>query len=173
MKAEEWRQVPGYEGRYEVSSLGRVRSLPNSRRKTVLICKLSPHKSGHLLVNLTRCVGGIHKQKVHWVHRLVLEAFVGPCPVGLECCHGDGNPANNKLENLRWDSHVKNMQDKYSHGTHNIGEQNPMRKLTVEQVKEVKGLIERGESDESIAAKFDVTKFAIKSIRRGSNWRNV
>lgn len=52
------------------------------------------------------------------VHRLVLEAFVGPCPEGMEGCHGDGDPTNNSLGNLRWDTATSNQLDKVRHGTH-------------------------------------------------------
>lgn len=67
------------------------------------------------------------------VHRLILEAFVGPCPAGMEACHNDGNPINNRLDNLRWDTHISNMQDMARHGTRCHWEpgMNPNSKLTV------------------------------------------
>ncbi len=55
--------------------------------------------------------------RMRYVHQLVLEAFVGPCPSGLECRHLDGNPDNNQLENLRWGTRLENMADKKLHGT--------------------------------------------------------
>jgi hypothetical protein len=50
---------------------------------------------------------------------MVLEAFVGPCPPGLECCHGNGVGTDNWVENLRWDTHTENVLDSVRHGTHN------------------------------------------------------
>lgn len=61
------------------------------------------------------------KGKLIYVHKLVLEAFVGPCPTGLQCCHEDGNPANNALTNLRWDTPVSNQADRDRHGRTNKG----------------------------------------------------
>lgn len=55
--------------------------------------------------------------KRQWVHRLVLSAFTGPCPPGMECCHNDGDPSNNRPENLRWDTRSSNARDKRVHGT--------------------------------------------------------
>jgi len=52
------------------------------------------------------------------VHRLVLEAFIGPAPKGTICCHNDGDPTNNRLENLRWDTHSSNTRDAIRHGTY-------------------------------------------------------
>lgn len=52
-----------------------------------------------------------------WAHRMVAEAFLGPCPKGLEVCHGDGNPINNRVGNLRYDTHRNNMLDAIQHGT--------------------------------------------------------
>lgn len=116
---EEWRPVPGFEGSYEVSDRGRVRSLDRivtdkagtKRRYLGRMLALTENRSGHLYVKLGRA-------NTLKVHRLVLEAFVGPCPDGQVCCHNDGDPANNNLSNLRWDSHSENMRDRVSHGTH-------------------------------------------------------
>lgn len=172
--SEVWKDVVGYEGRYMVSDLGRVKSLPNKARKSELVMKLVKHKkTEHRLVNLTSSVGGFWRQKVFWVHRLVLEAFVGPCPEGMEGCHGDGDPANNVLSNLRWDTHKNNMDDRVTHGTHAIGEQNPRAKLTNAQAKEVKRRIENGESNEEISEDFPITARGIKSIRNGQNWSHL
>jgi hypothetical protein len=55
------------------------------------------------------------------VHRLVLEAFVCPCPEGRECCHNDGDPANNALTNLRWNTRKANIEDSRRHGIKPIG----------------------------------------------------
>lgn len=171
---EIWMDVRGYEGRYKVSNFGRVESQPNKRRRTALILKQSAHKrTGHMIVNLTSEENGKWKQKCHWVHRLVLEAFEGPCPAGMEGCHNDGNPANNHLENLRWDTDKGNAADRPKHGTDAIGENNPNAKLCLADIRIIKQRIADGESDEAIAPSFSVTPFAIKNIRNGYNWRNV
>lgn len=87
---------------YEVSSHGEVRN-----RETGKLRSLSPDRWGYLKLSLSRD-GKLFTRKVH---RLVLESFVGPCPAGLEGCHGDGDKRNNSIENLRWDTHQANMDD--------------------------------------------------------------
>lgn len=117
---EEWRPVLGYEGYYEVSSRGRVRSLPR-KVATSRGARVSPGRTlktptstgGYLRVDLSR--DGISKSRS--VHVLVLEAFTGPRPSrGHDACHWDGDPSNNNIENLRWDTKSANMADKMRHG---------------------------------------------------------
>lgn len=116
--AEKWRAVPGFEGRYEVSTLGRVRSLDRfdsiGRRVTGRIMKPTTDRDGYANVDLRNGYGRRSAQ----VHRLVLEAFVGPCPAKMQCCHGNGNPADNRLVNLRWGTSKENMRDRSLHGRH-------------------------------------------------------
>lgn len=118
---ERWLPLPGYDG-YEVSSFGRVRSLD----------RLVPHKDGRVRrqrgkilkggVNrygrrhVTLCAGERYNSKT--IAPLVLETFVGPRPDGMECCHNDGNPLNDRLENLRWDTKSANQLDQVLHGRH-------------------------------------------------------
>lgn len=111
MSAEAWRPVVGYEGLYDVSNVGRVR---NAQRKRLM--KLAPRQHhGDLKVTLSNA----GEASTLLVHRLVLAAFTGPCPPGLECLHGNGNPADNRVENLRWGSRPDNQRDSIRHGTHN------------------------------------------------------
>lgn len=114
---EEWRGIPRYAGLYEVSNLGRVRSVKRigpGMGRTGVIRRPSTRDKGHLQVALYR--NGIRKPEK--VHRLVLEAFVGPAPESLVACHANGNPADNRLSNLRWDSRSANNLDSVAHGTH-------------------------------------------------------
>jgi hypothetical protein len=115
---ERWVDVPGYVGIYEVSDLGRVRSLnrliSNGHRRQGKILKPIPHGGGYELVNLWRD----NRSRMHLIHRLVLTAFEGPAPVGTEALHADGDPANNRLSNLSWGTHAQNQADQVAHGTH-------------------------------------------------------
>lgn len=120
MTNEIWKEIPGYEGYYEVSNLGRVRSLDriNARghRLKGQLMSLNPQPSGHHVVAL-------HKdgQRVTvGVHRLVLTTFVGPCPTGMEACHWNDIPDDNRLENLRWGTRSDNRYDASRNGTHNM-----------------------------------------------------
>lgn len=107
--SEEWRAVPGYEGLYQVSDTGRVWSERAGRE-----LKPFAHKhQGHLGIGLTDNRGRRRGQKIH---RLVLEAFVGPCPAGMQACHYNDVPNDNRLENLRWDTPRANMMDRSRNG---------------------------------------------------------
>ena len=119
---EMWRPVVGFEDCYEVSDQGRVRSLdrmigaPHGRRwHTGRILAPGAKSRGHLFVNLS--VDG--KRCVRLVHLLVLQTFVGPRPDGMEGCHNNGDPSDNRLVNLRWDTKSENTKDRVRHGTHN------------------------------------------------------
>ena len=168
--AEEWRDIDGYVDRYQVSNLGRVKSLPNAIRKTELLMKPQKHPAGHLLVMLTDSVGGKYRQKRFYVHRLVLETFVGLPPLDHEACHCDGNPENNALSNLRWDTRRANQLDRRAHGTSNRGDANGGGKLTEAEVKSIKERLKRGEGVTAIAREYGVWHGAISSIKTGRNW---
>lgn len=115
--AERWRAIPGRDG-YQVSDMGRVRSVDREvrhRNGTVQhrrgqIVRAFPIPRGYLAV----FTGG--RLPSAYVHRLVLEAFVGPCPAGMQCLHGNDDPSDNRLVNLRWGTPVENAQDMVSRG---------------------------------------------------------
>ena len=118
---EMWKPVVGYEGLYEVSDLGNVRSVDRTviyktgqtRHYKGRTLKLKP-AHGYWRVELNQ--NG--KPAFFQVHRLVLAAFVGPLPEGKEVCHNNGNPGDNRLENLRYGTKSENQLDRVKHGTH-------------------------------------------------------
>lgn len=119
---EQWKPIPGWEGCYEVSDQGRVRSLERKTWcprgagfwRTVGTKTLSPGLvRGYERVSLQR---NGHLENVS-VHRLVLLAFIGPCPEGMEACHNDGDKRNNHLSNLRYDTSSANHLDRNRHGS--------------------------------------------------------
>lgn len=120
-QAEQWRPIPGYEVQYEVSDHGRVRSLDRmvpgkDGRLTFYHGKeLKPwvQNSGHLKV-------GLGNNRREYIHRLVLLAFVGPCPSGMEACHGNDDPSDNRIDNLRWDTRHENGLDRLRNGINTI-----------------------------------------------------
>ena len=116
--AERWLPIPGYEGLYEVSDQGRVRSLGrigrNGQTYPAKVLKLAQSK-GYRLSVLTALDGS---RTTHRVHLLVMAAFVGPREEGMVCRHLDGNPANNVLSNLAYGTPVENAADMIAHGTH-------------------------------------------------------
>lgn len=114
---EQFRPMYGYEWKYEVSDLGRIRSIPRIAQRRHLPMTVS----GRILS--TR-VGLDGRERVslsvnnhsysHLVHVLVLETFVGPRPAGMEACHNNGICTDNRLSNLRWDTHAANEADSHS-----------------------------------------------------------
>ena len=102
---EQWKPYPG-DCRYTVSDMGRVKGTRGQLLRT------PPNNAGYLVVG----IGGLKL-----VHRVVLEAFVGPCPEGLEACHYNDEHSDNRLENLRWDTHESNVEDKKRNGKVNNG----------------------------------------------------
>lgn len=112
LSGEAWRAVPGYEGRYEVSDRGRVRSLPHidaqgGHRRLRVLKPSRMDAWGHVGVKLRR--NGVVKSR--YAHHLVLEAFVGPRPTGMHACHWNDVPDDNRLSNLRWDTPTANRLD--------------------------------------------------------------
>lgn len=168
---EEWLPIPllGFEG-YEVSSHGRFRSWrkcgPNRtlQRSEPKIMRQRVDRFGYMRVGLGN--------RGHLAHALVLAAFVGPRPVGLDACHNDGNRLNNHADNLRWDSRTNNHADKRQHGTQQRGEEVNCAKLTADQVRSIRANVETLSIAE-LAKEFGVSNGTIDAIRRGRTWRHV
>ena len=130
---EIWKDIPGYEGKYQASSLGRIRSLDRQVGTPGLVggkfmkgrvLRPGPTKSGHLYVVLGHGATGTP------VHQLIARTFIGPRPDGTEVCHNDGDPTNNRIENLRYDTRTNNILDVYKAGKR-------WRKLSLEDVKAI------------------------------------
>jgi hypothetical protein len=178
MKRERWLPVVGYEGYYEVSDHGRVRSVErivdgyrgkNTHLVRSRIMKPGRHqKGGHLLVYLSK----LGKVKGFGVHTLVLTAFIGPCPPGLNCCRHfpDRNPENNHLDNLQWGTWKENSRDMDAHRTRCIGAANPSARLTEKQVREIRTSTL---TQTHLAKKYGVAQTTISAVRRGETWAHV
>lgn len=172
---ERWHNVPGFGDHYMASSLGRIKSKARIVTKmhrsgsamTQLynekILEASPLKHGHLQVHISIN----NKKKSVGVHTMVLLAFKGPKPPGMEACHWDGDSANNKPGNLRWDTHVSNNGDRKRHGRYANKEKHPMAKLTPKQVNKIKLSKEPGNV---AAARYGVGTSQISRIRNGHSW---
>lgn len=166
---EEWRDVPGFEGKYQVSNAGRVRSVERiiqaptgPQRWPGKLLKPFVDSTGYLYVNLAKGgAGGGAKKSL--LHRLVLIAFKGDPPEGMEACHNDGDRTNAMLGNLRWDTRPNNAGDRRRHGTHRAS-----AKLTMQQVAEIR--LSVGPSHK-VAEKYGVASSTIRAIRIGQNWR--
>ena len=180
---EQWLPVVGYEGFYEISDQGRVKSLSRWRalgaggfvqeERIMKLCLGGP-KRCYWYVGLRRL--GVKRRRVR-VHRLVLEAFVGLCPKGTEACHNDGDPTNNRLENLRWDSRAANAKDRETHGTAAKGERIGNAKLSDTQAAEIRLRYRRTAYHDSnavsLAIEYGVSKYTILGIAKGETYAHV
>lgn len=179
---EVWKAIPGFEG-YEVSDHGRVRSywrqVPNPGYhgcKSILF--ETPQRivkqgigSGYLAVTMFKS----DNRHRHLVHRLVLLAFIGPCPPRMQCCHGDGIRTNNFLYNLRWDTASNNALEKRKHGTvpNRKGTNHPMAKLNDEQVIQIRTLYSHGCTQTELANMFGIHQQNISDIVRRIRWAHI
>ena len=126
---EEWRPVVGYEGRYDVSNIGSVRSLwhKTGRRKRPYALKPSIHSFGYPVATLRK--DGVSK-KIR-IYRLVALAFIGPAPTPKhEVAHNDGDPSNSNVTNLRWATRKENLAERATHGTGPGGHQSYVGKVS-------------------------------------------
>lgn len=168
----EWRAVKGYEGLYEVSSTGLVRSCDrvtygrNRSHRTVRGRVLKPKinsASGYHQVSLS-FEGRV---EYRYVHRLVCEAFHGAPPSEMyEVCHGDGNRSNNTALNLRWGTRTENHADKRKHGT-----SGSPKKLTRKDAEEIRGLKGSGVRSVDVAKMFGVSPSNVDQIVSGRIWK--
>lgn len=177
VEVEEWKDIPGFEGMYQASSLGRIRSMPrlvghNFGGKKLLsgrIMALSSLPHGYKVVSL-RKDGKTHRARVP---RLVLSAFCGMPENGIVACHNDNNPSNNRLENLRWDTYSGNEADKVQAGTSNRGEKNKFAKLNARDVHDIRGRLLSGDSGISIAFDYGVSCSTISAIKTRRSWAHL
>lgn len=168
--AEEWRPIPGHP-RHEANSHGRVRSIGGGlgRAKRPRMSKLTRRyrPSGHLSHLAAKMGDGVGRA----VHRLVLLSFVGLPPYETEGCHNDGNPENNHICNLRWDTRTGNMQDKVLHGTSKIGrrwgELNHNATITDAQVAEIRANPPKWGGRKAMAEQYGIARETLNRIIRG------
>ncbi len=163
---EEWRDIIGYEGVYQISNLGRVQRLAGYGRTKNRLLSICKYKKGrHHYVTLKFRANRRSRKNIH---TLVLEAFVGPRPSLLHVCrHLDGNPQNNVPDNLAWGSASENSQDLVRHGNH------PWTKLTVLDIPKIRNLFSKRIGDKRIGEMFGVNRKTIADIRHLKTWSHV
>ena len=166
---EIWKPVEGYEEFYEVSDLGRVRSLPRKRTSGKVLTP-APRADARLSVSFS--VPGKERVSVS-VHRIVARAFLGPKPDGMFILHSDGNHLNNCAANLRFGTAKDNAGDARKHGTLVVGSKVHWAKLAEADVVKIKKLLKTGESCADIARVFNVDRTSVSLIKRGKTWKHV
>lgn len=168
-KMEVWVPVPGYEGLYEISHFGRVRSL-HARFPSPRLCAQGNDSTGYPTVALSR----EGKRTTKTVHRLVCRAFHGE-PNGLqnEAAHLDGDRTNCNASNLQWCSKIENQSHKRFHGTHQAGERHPSAKLTEATARLALEKLALSETCRAIAEGLSVSASTIEDLRKGKKWRHI
>lgn len=174
---EEWRAVVGYEGRYEVSSLGRVRALKrivvrrgHNLTMPARIMKISPHcKTGYNLVRLSK---GGKESKLLRVNRLVCAAFHGPAN-GLFAAHRNGNNQDDRADNLSWLTRAENEADKLIHGTRPMGVTAWNAQLAEDQVREIRKLRKAGETYRAISSRMNVKFEAVRGVIARGHYADI
>jgi hypothetical protein len=162
---EQWKDVPGYEGQYQVSDAGNVRSLDRKLEQMSRWGTLYTKKSAGIMLRPGRMPGGhmsvaLGRGNSQCVHKLVLLAFVGPPPAGHECLHGNGVPSDNRLANLRWGTRSENIRDKTLHD---------QGKLKVADIHAIKDALEtpRHGQQRELAKAYGVSEGTISAIKIG------
>lgn len=175
---EQWRIIPGLSNYYEASDTGRIRSTDRfvngfsaKANKPVMMKRsqtiLSQNKRGAGYFYVCVCVDGAMRKEQ--VHKLVLMAFVGERPNGLQACHCDGNPSNNNIDNLRWDTPKNNQNDRVAHKTDKRGEDVGTAKFTEEIVKKIKN----GMSFKDANKLYSISRTQFYRIKRGEAWPHI
>lgn len=165
---EEWRPIPGYEGCYEASTLGRIRNC-RIKRFGPKGDALKPQMAGRLkyqIVNL--CAHG--KSRVHLIHRLIAATFLGNCPPDREVNHRNGDRLDNRLANLEYVTRRENFDHAMRTGLTMRGGANPLAKLTEEDVAVIRA---SGDTHKTLAKRFGVTNSAIHCAQSGKTWGHV
>jgi hypothetical protein len=168
---EIWRDIPGYEGRYQASTMGHIRSVTRyiagrSRNGTPFVRKcigvtLQPGrycKSGHVSVILGRRTSG--KQ----VHRLIALTYLGDVPEGKEVLHNNGDPTDNRLCNLRYGTRTENILDVYRAGRR-------WRALNTDDVQEIRGYLLAGETGAAIARRMRISQSCVSAVKTGRTFK--
>lgn len=172
---EQWRPVVGHERHYEVSNLGRVRSLPRKvqhgrggglRTLQGRILKRYAVKKGHGYIAWHVSLSNEGRVKKHRVAHLVLAAFDRPRLAGEIARHIDGNPDNDRSENLKWGTPKQNGEDMVRHGTSPRGERNGNAKLSRGAVDRIREDAALGHSHERLAGVYGVSRRTISRIVR-------
>lgn len=159
---EIWKDIPGYEGKYQASNLGKVRKV-NGRnyisgkvfRRKIKGEVLKPGrfcKSGHLVLG--------HGMNGKPVNQLVALTFLGPLPKGREVLHKNGNPTDNRVENLRYSTRRDNILDVLYQGK-------AWRKLTIEDVHQIRFGLATGITGAELAKMYNISQQEISKIKRG------
>jgi hypothetical protein len=170
----EYRPIQGFPG-YRVGSDGTVWTAwkynghqPRKLSEDFRLLKPGHQTFGYPAVGLYRQGKCVRRT----VHALVLEAFVGPAPQGMEARHyPDRDPENCRLDNLQWATHRTNIGDRVEHGTAPRGTKNGLAKVTESDVLRIRTLLAARIPPIDIASEYHVSVSTIRAIKNNQNWK--
>lgn len=174
----EWRDIPGYEGYYQISSTCVVKGLKRivarsdggTTTRPEAILAQQTNEWGYMTVGLNKN----RKRKHMLVHRIMLLAFVGECPDGMEINHKNGNKNDNRLENLEYCTHSENQKHACNVlGFVTRGVRHGRAKLNDGLVREIRYLHANGMSHSKLSAKYHVSEKVIYCVVNRKSWRHV
>lgn len=158
----EFRDVPGFPN-YRAGSDGSIWTKRRGRRDWH---KLTPHWRNYYRVSIA--------QRTYLVHYLILLTFVGPRPNGMFCCHNDGNPKNNSLSNLRWDTQTNNSADTLKHGNRCRGEKQGSAKVTDDIVRNIRTQIATKVATQAeLADRYAISRATVCMIVSRKRWGHL
>lgn len=170
LQNEIWKEIPGFDGYYSVSNVGRIRR-DKAGKGTWAGRILHPKydSDGYLTVCLSvdGCI------TAHKIHRLVMLTFIGPTGKHIEVNHKDGRKDNNRLENLEYLTTAQNMNHAHTNGLYPVGEKHYLAKLTEEQARMALRLIDEGARFVDVARRFNVTLGCIRHMYMGGSWKHL
>jgi hypothetical protein len=175
---EEWRDVPGWEGLYQISSQGRVRRIARFRKigdglfapDSYTPITVSPGFGGYKTFRMSN-----GKSKTALLHRVLCEAFHGPAPAkDSQVAHWDGDRQNNDLGNLRWASPLENAEDRRRHMRDALGENHSLSKLLPDDVLSIRERYrKRYGALAELAREYNVTRSLIYNIINRKTWKHI
>lgn len=188
LENEEWRAIPGYEGFFEASKLGRIRScarwylhrgFPRHMKGRILKAYRSRGWGGYIVASLR--MGQKHRQsKKIFTHKLIALTFIGPLPEGKEVNHIDSNRTNNRVTNLEYLTHQENMRHAMDNGrmyklpiSIRKGVDVNFAKLNDDKVREIRTLLAEGVLQSEIAKRYNVSKPLISVLKSRRIWKHV
>ena len=175
--SEIWKAIPNYEGLYEASSSGRVRSIDRIvtqysakagkpvplRRSGKVLCQ-DLQVTGYFSLTLSK--DGV--RRTHRVNIVVCKAFHGNPPIGHVCRHLNGIRSDNSASNLCWGTHKENQADRHIHGTHLCGESVATAKFSADQISKMRGM-----HFHLAYREFGISRTHFYRVRKGESWAHL